>query len=108
MRGRASSRTRAQAEVVFRAANATLYERFLDAPVDAVDAYPFICECGDEACTRIVSVPLEEYARVREERARFLLLPGHEDDSEVIVEWNDCYEIVEKAGEAADIARESG
>jgi hypothetical protein len=106
MSERAGRQTRAQAEVVFRAANATLYKRFLDPRFEPADTYPFICECGDERCTRIVSVPLEIYERVREEPTRFLLLPGHEDCSEVVVERDNGYEIVEKAGEAADIARD--
>jgi hypothetical protein len=39
----------------------------------------FVCECGDQACTERVDASLDEYEEVREDAARFLLRPGHED-----------------------------
>jgi hypothetical protein len=40
----------------------------------------FVCECADPTCTRRVEATLEEYDRVREDGATFLLVNGHEDE----------------------------
>ena len=93
-------------EVAFRKANETLRETFPDPEDRGLDPYPFLCECGNRDCTRVIEVPLEVYAQVREHPARFLTLPGHAmPDAEVVVEETDGYEVVEKRGRAGDIAR---
>ena len=40
----------------------------------------FVCECADPTCTQRIEATLEEYARVREDGATFLLVNGHEDE----------------------------
>jgi hypothetical protein len=66
---------------------------------------PFLCECADRSCTRVVELSLEEYAEARRHPARFLTLAGHEDaDSEVVVAAGSRYQIVQKSGEAATVA----
>jgi len=94
-------------EVTFRSANETLRTVFA-ASDEALPggAFPFLCECGDRNCTRVVQVPLELYAEVREHPARFLIVAGHRQlDSETIVDAGDGYEVIEKAGAAGEIAR---
>ena len=61
-----------------------------------------VCECPDHGCTERLDVPLDEYDDVREEPTRFLVKPGHEDDSIArVVERRLGYEIVEKVHRAA-------
>jgi hypothetical protein len=93
-------------EVAFRAANEALRAK-LPSPDDrGLDPYPFLCECGDRNCTRVIEVPLEVYADTRGHPARFLLLSGHaEDQAEHVLDECDGYEIVEKHGLAGEIAR---
>jgi hypothetical protein len=84
----------ARTEALFREVNeriAETAERF-----EAVETN-FVCECSDASCTHRVGTTLEEYERVREEGARFLLVPGHEDERvEGVVEVADDHAVVEK------------
>jgi hypothetical protein len=67
----------------------------------------FLCECGRPECREPVSIALEEYEEVRRNPVRFLLLPGHEDESvERIISRTDRYVVVEKLGDAADEAND--
>jgi hypothetical protein len=93
-------------EVAFRAANDALRDRFPSPDDRDLDPYPFLCECGDRRCTRVVEVPLEVYEETRDHPARFVLLPGHEQlHAESVVDEGDGFQIVEKRGVAGDIAR---
>lgn len=64
--------------------------------------FEFHCECGrDNGCDRRVVMTLEEYERVRGQRDRFAVVPGHEtDEIERVVEKADRYVIVDKRDEA--------
>lgn len=85
----------ARTESLFREVNeriAETAERF------EADETNFVCECADPSCTHRVGTTLEEYERVREEGATFLLVPGHEDERvEAVVELvDDQAAVVEK------------
>lgn len=70
----------------------------------------FLCECASPDCVeQLASVDIETYRRVREEPRWFLVLPGHQDPSlERVVETHRAYLVVEKVGEAGEVAeRES-
>ena len=57
----------------------------------------FVCECHDQSCVDRVEVRLPDYEAVRENPTRFILLPGHENESiEQIVERSPRYRVVEK------------
>jgi hypothetical protein len=61
-----------------------------------------VCECPDPECTARVEVALTEYDGVRGQPTRFLVKPGHEDDSIArVVHRRRGYEIVEKVTRAA-------
>ena len=67
----------ARTESLFREVNeriAESAERF-----DA-DETKFVCECADPTCTHRVEATLDEYNRVRQDGANFLLVNGHEDE----------------------------
>jgi hypothetical protein len=50
----------------------------------------FICECADRHCALTIALPRSEYERVRENRAWFFVLPGHEvAEIERVVERHD-------------------
>jgi hypothetical protein len=68
----------------------------------------FICECASELCTERLTVDEATYRRVREHPRRFLVLPGHVNEAlETIVETHDSYLIVEKTGEAGEVAEQA-
>src|SRR5437899_2663841 len=92
-------------ESVFRDANEQLREVF-ERERDEETRLPFLCECANAKCTKVVLVSLEEYAELREHPARSLALPEHEEpETEVLVGEERRYQTVEKRGEAATIAR---
>ena len=67
----------------------------------------FVCECAREDCSELLEVARGQYETVRENPRRFLVLPGHEDgDIAHVVERNSHYLVVEKTGEAAEVAAE--
>ena len=90
----------AKNEVLFRAVN----ERVRDVvpPEGGID---FICECGDRECEASVPLSFEEYEAVRKDSRRFIVVPGPVfPETEHVVASNERYEVVEKFGEAVDVA----
>jgi hypothetical protein len=70
---------------------------------------PFLCECADVRCTEILRLTPSEYEAVRREPTRFLNAQGHVRNAEGwarVVEEFDRYTVVEKIGEAGEIAAE--
>jgi hypothetical protein len=79
----------------FRRANDELEGRYVE--LLATGAVPFICECADERCTRVMSLTLDEYAEIRTHPHRYLIVPGHaRAPGEYVVEPGDRYEVVQK------------
>ena len=96
----------ARNEALFREVNeniARLEERFGESEPHPV----FICECSSDLCTDPMTVDADTYRRVREHPRRFLVLPGHVDESlENVVERHSEYLVVEKTGAAGDVAEQ--
>jgi len=62
---------------------------------------PFHCECGSSSCLATIEMLPPEYERIVQERYRFVLIPGHQDDAiERVVERHEEFVVVEKIGEA--------
>ena len=78
----------------FRRANEELVRRYAD--LAAHGAVPFICECADQRCTRVVSLTLDEYAAATETPDRFVIIPGHERDGERLVLRDERYALAER------------
>jgi hypothetical protein len=69
------------------------------------ETYDFVCECSDPACTQRVVLTLAEYERVRSDPTRFVVAKGHAlPEVESVVARARDHVVVEKEGEAADIA----
>jgi hypothetical protein len=69
-------------------------------------AVQFLCECVSLDCTEVLNLSLAEYECIRSSPARFPIIPGHEfPEFERIVEENEDYLVVEKFGEAAEVAK---
>ncbi len=70
---------------------------------------PFLCECADVECTTIVQLTGREYERVRRSPVQFINARGHEVNAQGwarVVDEFDRYTIVEKIGEAGELAAE--
>ena len=69
----------------------------------------FVCECGDRGCFERVTVPLDEYERIRADPTTFFVKDGHQEaDVESVVAAGEGYFVVRKhAGDPATIAAET-
>ena len=94
----------ARNEALFREVNeniAGLEERYGATATQPV----FVCECANQGCTDQLAVDLETYERVRQEPRFFFVLPGHQSpEIERVVETRRDYLVVQKTGEAGEIA----
>ena len=95
-----------QNETLFREVNERVQELAVAFGGDADELLSgFVCECGRDHCVEIVQVSRTQYEAVRSDPCRFVILPGHEDpEVERVVERRGRYWIVEKFGEAGEIA----
>jgi len=50
----------------------------------------FLCECGQQDCTLVVELRLDEYRQIRSGEDRFIVFPGH------------CVEGVDRLAESRD------
>jgi hypothetical protein len=97
----------ARNNAIFREANESIsgaaHEYGVETPA------PFICECADPACTAIIQVELGDYERIRAKATWFLYAPGHDRASQGyadVVDRRDGYDMVEKRGDAGDLAED--
>ena len=103
--GEARERRIAKNEDFFRKGN-EIKER--DAALWGSEKCDFICECSSLGCMMRLGLTRSEYEHIRANGSRFVVSPGHEDPSvEVVVERFPGYFVIEKQGEAGDVARET-
>jgi hypothetical protein len=96
----------AKNEAVFRAANRELEQATEEAGGDGV--LDVLCECGQEGCSGLIRLTVAEYDGVHSQDDRFVVVPGHENPTiETVVERREAYLVVDKFGEAEEIAEES-
>jgi hypothetical protein len=66
----------------------------------------FLCECGNTECIETLELSIGEYEAVRISSLRFPIKPGHEHpEFERVVDETERYVVVEKFGEAAELAK---
>jgi len=77
-------------------------------PTERDEPAAFRCECGSLLCNRLVELAIDEYERVRASPTHFVLFPGHEIPAvERVVDREAGHVVVEKVGDAADVAEET-
>jgi hypothetical protein len=63
------------------------------------------CECADASCVQTLAISLDQYEQVRNEPRHFAVAPGHVvPDVELVVAEHKTYVVVEKIGEAGEMA----
>src|SRR4029079_232268 len=73
-----------------------------DGPQDRLE---ILCECGEDGCETTLDVTHAEYDEAHEQRDRFMVAPGHEDEQiEHVVKRKPEYLIVDKFGDAERVA----
>jgi hypothetical protein len=93
-------------EALFRSINERIEAGTWPASRDEVTA--FRCECAALGCNLLLEMTLAEYEAVRRHPRHFLVVPGHElPGVEVVVTRTDNYLVVEKFGEAGEVAEDT-
>jgi hypothetical protein len=92
----------AKNESTFRQANEGLEQKatefgFGDEPT------PYLCECENEYCTSVLQLTREQYEAVRANPRRFLMVAGHQEPDERVVQGEARYIVIEKSGKAGDL-----
>jgi hypothetical protein len=65
----------------------------------------FRCECARLGCNQLIDLSVAEYKRIRQHSRWFFVAVGHEaPEMEVVVENRDSYVVVEKVGQAGEVA----
>jgi hypothetical protein len=94
-------------QAVARDANETVEDLAVswDPPADPIDIR---CECSRSDCRETLRVSLSEYEAVRNDSRHFLVVPGHVDERiDRVVGSVRAYALVEKVGEAGEVADET-
>jgi hypothetical protein len=74
-------------------------------PGDENTPVGFRCECARLGCNRLVELTVREYEEVRSHPRWFVMVSGHEQcDVETVVATQPGYVIVEKLGQAGEVA----
>ena len=96
----------AQNELLFRQLNEQIRKLQGTPPEGTLDA---VCECGNDRCFAHIPIPAAEYERLRSDKRRFVVVPGHELlEVETVVERREGFFIVEKHDDALRIANANG
>jgi hypothetical protein len=97
----------AKNETTLRATNRELERAGEEAGVPADQVMEVLCECGKEGCSGLITLTVAEYDDVHSQEDRFVVLPGHETtEIERVVDRRASYFVVDKFGEAEEIAEE--
>jgi hypothetical protein len=97
----------ARNETLFREVNERIEEAVERAVREDDHVYEFLCECSNADCTLLLPLTIPEYEAVRSDPRQFIVAPGHElPEIENVVARNRGYQIVLKAGEAAEYVSE--
>lgn len=105
----ASAEKVARNNAVFRDANDKIAAAAGELGLDDDRPVPFICECSDAACSRIILLTLAEYERVRSNPRWFAHVPGHDSELRGAVrelEDHERYALAEKVAHAGDVAEQ--
>ncbi|HET7854984.1 MAG TPA: hypothetical protein VFL41_00860 [Gaiellaceae bacterium] len=97
----------AKNEVVMRAANRELQDAEEEVSDGSATRLEVLCECGRDECDGVQTLTLAEFEEVHSRGDRFVVLYGHNTpEIETIVEEREVYLVVDRFGEAEEIAEE--
>jgi hypothetical protein len=92
-------------EAVYRSVNLQMERVSEELGGGPDDRLEILCECGQDGCDATVDVTQAEYDEAHEQRDRFMIAPGHEnEDIERVVKRTLRYLVVDKFGDAERVA----
>ena len=85
-------------QAVFRRANESIFAFAEEVLGEGSDLVPFLCECADRRCTRVVRLTRAEFEAAASVSGRFVVLPGHEGrvHAEGLVECGERFTLVDR------------
>jgi hypothetical protein len=96
----------ARNEAIFREINEGIRRGRWPGEEDSITS--FRCECASLGCTEMLELSFRDYEQIRNHPRRFIVHPGHERPNvEVVVDAYPTYLIVQKVGEAGEVAEET-
>jgi hypothetical protein len=95
----------AENEATFREANEGLEEKAAELGFGAART-PYLCECEDPACTEVVQLTRKEYESVRANPKRFVMVGGHQEIDDQVIEEQAGFTVIQKQGEEGDLVAE--
>lgn len=96
----------ARNETLFRSVNENIEDSAASGQIDD-HVFEFFCECSNLDCTLLLPMTVSEYEQVRADPRQFVVAPGHElPEIESVVARKSGYQVVLKAGEAAEFVAE--
>jgi len=96
-----SAERAARNELTFQEANEEIESTRRELGIDG--RVPYICECADERCTRLVLLSPDEYRGVRAAPRRFVVSAEHASPDGEVVARAGSYTVVEKTGREGDV-----
>jgi len=98
----------AKNETVFRAVNRELRQVEGETSGTSDQLIDVLCECGRQGCSGVLSMTVADYESVHSQKDRFVVQQGHENaEIERVVEERPGYLVVDKFGEAEEIAEQA-
>jgi hypothetical protein len=95
----------AKNETVLRATNREMERADQAEGATLGELIEVLCECGRQGCGGVITMTVADYDAVHSQADRFVVLRGHEStEIEKVVEERAGYVVVDKIGEAEDIA----
>ena len=92
-------------EALFRDVNERL-RNLNETFAEITGTWEVVCECVETTCAQPVVLSAGEYEAVRAVAERFIVSPGHvERGVERVIQQNERYAVVEKLGDAGEVAR---
>lgn len=96
----------ARNEATFRLANERLERKAVELGFGEAST-PYLCECEEPACTKVVELTREEYESVRAHPKRFVMVSGHQESLDRVIQEKDRFMIIQKSGEEGELVAES-
>jgi len=97
-----STQQAAENEATFRLANESLEQKADELDLSG-ERTPYLCECEDELCTKVIRLSREEYEQVRKYPKRFVMVPGHQEPADRVVQEEAGFTVIEKSGEEGEL-----
>jgi hypothetical protein len=92
-------------ESTFREVNERLEKKAADLAFGE-ERTPYLCECENKSCTRVILLARQEYEAIRANPRTFAIVPGHQSGDERVTREEAGFIVVEKTGEEGELVQE--